>query len=89
MICEKCGSQMPEDAYFCGVCSAPIREKHSEKLYHPTAHGGVFSEVFFFDKEHLPCVKEAAWFMEIREYDEAGKEIYKFTAHRKQKKEDA
>lgn len=86
MICLTCGAEMPEHAYFCGKCGAKIRNKVSETFHHFTPHGGVETEVFFFDKNHEPCVKEKAWFMEFCEYDAAGNEIYKFTAHRKPKK---
>ena len=87
MICLKCGAEMPDDAYFCGICSAKIRDKHFDKIRQLTPHGGVMSEFLYFDSDHKPCVKEKAWFMEIREYDAAGNEIYKFTAHRKKKDE--
>ena len=87
MICLKCGSEMPDDAYFCGICSAKLRDKHSDVFHHFTPHGGVKSEFFYFDIEHKPCVKEKACFMEICEYDAAGNEIYKFTAHKKSKED--
>ena len=83
MICLRCGREMPEHAYFCGKCGAKMRDKVSEKVHHFTPHGGVATEVFYFDKDHNPCVKEKACFMEFREYDAAGTEIYKFTAHKK------
>ena len=87
MICLKCGATMPEDAYFCGICSAKLRDKHSDRFRQLTPHGGVMSEFFYFDKDHKPCVKEKAWFMDICEHDAEGNEIYKFTAHKKQKDE--
>lgn len=87
MICLKCGSNMPEHAYFCGVCGAKIKNKISDKIHHLTPHGGTATEVFYFDINHEPCVKEKACFMEFREYDAAGNEIYTFRAHKKMKEE--
>ena len=87
MICLTCGNEMPEDAYFCGLCGAKIRDKVSETVHHFTPHGGVKTTVCYFDINHEPCVKEKACFMEFREYDAVGNEIYTFTAHKKIKDE--
>ena len=83
MICLKCGSDMPEDAFFCGSCGAKIRDKHFDIFHQFTPHGGVLSRFFYYDAEHQPCVKEKACFMEVKEYDAEGNEIYQFTAHKK------
>ncbi len=83
MICLKCGSDMPEEAYFCGICGAKIRDKYFDEIYHPTVHGGVMSKFCYFDIDHNPCVKENACYMEINEYAADGKKIYTFTAHKK------
>ena len=45
MICVTCGNEMPEDAYFCGLCGAKIRDKVSETVHHLTPHGGVKTTV--------------------------------------------
>ena len=83
MICLKCGYEVSESAFFCKKCGAKIRNKISDTVHHFTPHGGVKTEVLYFDIDHEPCVKEKACFMEFREYDSDGNEIYKFTAHKK------
>lgn len=88
MMCLKCGAGMPDGAYFCADCGAKLRDKVSDKVYLPTAHGGVMSEASYFDREHKPCTKDKAYFMEVCEYDDEGKQVYRFTAKRKVKGEE-
>jgi hypothetical protein len=74
---------MSEEAYFCAQCGSKLKNKTSDKIYMPTPHGGVMSEASYFDREHNPCTKDKACFMEIAEYDEEGTRVYKFTARKK------
>lgn len=83
MICLKCGAENHEEAYFCGICGAKIRDKYTDEMHYPTPHGGVMSEFCYFDIDHNPCVKEKACYMEINEYAADGTKIYTFTAHKK------
>ena len=49
----------------------------SERINEPTPNGGVYSIVFFKDKDHNPCTKEEAVHYEITEYDNKDFPIYR------------
>lgn len=85
MKCLKCGIDLPEEAYFCSECGAKIRDKITDKIFLPTPHGGVMSEISYFDEEHNPCAKDKAWFMEVAEYNDEGDRVYYFTAKRRRR----
>lgn len=64
-----------EEAMFGGPDPEPskyIPTEFSEKHDGPTPNGGAFSVGYFYDKNHKPCHRENARFINIIEYDENG-----------------
>ena len=51
--------------------SSPFYEVHLA----PTPNGGAYSIGYFYDKNHQPCKKEIAKFLNIVEYDENNNRI--------------
>lgn len=84
MRCLKCGKEYEhENAVYCPHCGFKLKEVTVENVYLPTPHGGVRSEISYFDDSGSPCTKLNAVKMEIHEFDKNGKEVYSFTAAKK------
>ena len=54
-----------------------MKKDFFEKINKPTPNGGVYSVVFFKDKNYIPCTKEEAVHYEIIEYDKHNTQIFR------------
>ena len=90
MRCLKCGGDFPyEEAIFCPHCGFKLKDVTVEKLFLPTPHGGIRSEISYFDENGNPCSKLVAAKIEVKEFDKDGKEVHSFRAHKRTAEEKA